>query len=199
MPLALSHEALLDGAVFQIPNQVVSWPSLTTLRGSTASSTRATWISVRCSVGWRWVVRWAWLEADGLVGVEVACYSLNCLGNSALLYLHGRGSLSPRTHGLSCGLRIQALLLLLLLLRLLLWRPSIWSWWHLCRSLLHHAHLVIRSRLLLLLWIWGRCNLVVRVWRIHAIASVVDWRLLGWSALRVLAHCRSGAIRCGGG
>jgi len=192
MPLALSHEALLKGAVFQIPNKVVSCAALTALGGSTASSTCTAWISVRRSVGWRRVVCRAWLEADGLVGVEVACYSLDGLRNSALLYLHGRGSLSTRTHGLSCGLRIQALLLLLL------WRSSIWPCWHLCRGLLHYANLVIWTRLLLLR-IWRRCSLVIWVRRIHSGSGVVYRRLLRWSASRVLAHWRSGAIRCGSG
>lgn len=91
MPLALAHESFLKSAVFQIADEVAVAPrtALTTLCGSTAASPCTTGVSIRGSVGRWWVVCWAWLETDRLVGVEVAGDSLDGNGDTALLYFHG--------------------------------------------------------------------------------------------------------------
>lgn len=135
MPLlSLPHDAF-----FQIPNKVsiVPWPAALPTCSSAASSSCTARVSIGSSLG-RWgIICRAWLKADRCVWIEVTCHSLNRNRNAALLYFHGRSPLPARSH--RC-LSVQILLLRrswpVLPLRQLGW------------LLLHHAHLVIRARLL---------------------------------------------------
>ena len=97
MPLALSHEAFLKRSVFKVANEVTiaSRARLSTLRRPTAPSPCAAWISIRGAVRWRWVVRGAWLQANGLVGIEMAGHSLNGDWDTTLLNFHRGRSLTP--------------------------------------------------------------------------------------------------------
>ena len=171
MPLALSHESFLQSPVFQVANEiaVASLPSLTSLLSSASSPSR-----IRNSIGrWR-VVRRAWLQADGLIRIEVAGYPLDRYGNPTLLDFHCRSSLTSRPHG---GLGVQTLLGL---------RRSraILCRWHLCCRLSHHAHLIVWTRLLRGIR-WGS-TLVVRGRCIHVVV-VVQWRCL-WLCWLILTH-----------
>lgn len=182
MPLALSHEPLFQCSVFQVPDEVpiTSLPGLTPLLSSTTSSPRVRGVSIGHSIGrWR-IVCWAWLEADGLGGVEVARYSLDCYGNSTLLHFHRRSSLSTRPHG---SLGIQTLLGLGRSRSVLCRR-------HLSGRLAHHPHLVVWARLLRR--IWWRCTLMIRVWYIH-VGVIVHWRWLRLS-LWILTHCHARGV-----
>lgn len=109
--MRLVHETFLQCAILQVADKVAIAPLLG-ISGST-SPTSSSPSRIRSTIGWRWIVSRAWLQADRGIRIQVADYSLQRRWNSALLLIHSGRPLPASSSGSLCiqvlGLRIVSL------------------------------------------------------------------------------------------